>query len=257
MQSKYLTFIFGVVLLILIAGCQLGTIGVSNNNATPTPGADGPRAIVQSTTTGATVEGDTVSGHVTATALAGASTPEPATTALPDRTTCAEIQGTDYRSTSEREWYLANCVPTPEPAAPQPAPPAIPGPEVEGERWILVDIGTQTTSAMIGDTALYTAYVTTGVDGWNTPTGTWNIVYRVENETMTSTSIGAEEHYVLEDVLYTQYFTTVGHALHLNYWRDDSYFGSTRSSHGCVGMRLADAEFFWNFAGYGTRVTIQ
>jgi hypothetical protein len=73
---------------------------------------------------------------------------------------------------------------------------------------------------------------------------------------MTSASIGAEEYYVLEDVLYTQYFTTVGHALHLNYWRSDDYFGSTRSSR-AVGMRLADAEFFWNFATVGTRVTIE
>ena len=31
--------------------------------------------------------------------------------------------------------------------------------------------------------------------------GLREIVYRVENETMTSASIGAEEHYVLEDVL--------------------------------------------------------
>jgi lipoprotein-anchoring transpeptidase ErfK/SrfK len=67
----------------------------------------------------------------------------------------------------------------------------------------------------------------------------------------------AEEHYVLEDVLYTQYFTFEGHALHLNYWRDEYYFGNIRSSHGCIGMRLADAEFFWNFARYGTRVTIR
>jgi LPXTG-site transpeptidase (sortase) family protein len=38
-------------------------------------------------------------------------TPEPEPTeAVPaDRTDCAEIAGTDYRSPAEREWYLANC----------------------------------------------------------------------------------------------------------------------------------------------------
>jgi lipoprotein-anchoring transpeptidase ErfK/SrfK len=61
---------------------------------------------------------------------------------------------------------------------------------------------------------------------------------------------------VLEDVSYTQYFTTAGHALHENYWRDASYFGNVRSSHGCVGMRYADALFFWNFGKYGTRVVV-
>lgn len=146
--------------------------------------------------------------------------------------------------------------PTPEPTIAPPAPPEIPGPEVMGERWIDVDLASQTTSAMIGDRVVYTALVTTGKDGWETPPGTFSIQYRVANETMTSAAIGAEEYYVLPDVLYTQYFTNQGHALHLNYWRDDSYFGNERSSHGCVGMRLADAEFFWNFAHVGTRVTI-
>jgi lipoprotein-anchoring transpeptidase ErfK/SrfK len=188
-----------------------------------------------------------------------ASAPAPAATVLADRTSCAEIAGTDYRSDSERAWYIETCVPTPVPtrAVPAPDPPAIPGPEVVGERWILVDIASQTTTAMIGDRPLYTALATTGKEGWETPPGNYKIVRRVQNETMTSVSIGAEEFYELKDVLYTQYFTTAGHALHLNYWRPDYYFGSIPSSHGCVGLRLADAEFFWKFATGGTRVTVR
>ena len=136
------------------------------------------------------------------------------------------------------------------------APPPVPGPEVPGERWVLVDIERQEATAMIGDRPFYTALVTTGKEGWETPRGTFSIIYRVFDETMTSASIGAEDYYVLEHVLYTQYFTYEGHALHLNYWRPDYYFGEIASSHGCVGMRLAAAEFFWRFAGYGTRVVI-
>ena len=145
---------------------------------------------------------------------------------------------------------------TPEPTVPAPNPPAVPGPAVRGERWIDVDLEQQTTTAMIGDAPIYTALATTGKDGWATPKGTFHILVRVPDETMTSVSIGAEDYYVLDHVLYTQYFTDRGHALHLNYWRPDDYFGRVRSSHGCVGLRLADAEFFWNFATYGTRVTI-
>jgi lipoprotein-anchoring transpeptidase ErfK/SrfK len=145
---------------------------------------------------------------------------------------------------------------TPTPVVPPPNPPSIPGPEVTGERWIAVDLGAQTATAMIGEAPLYTALVTTGKEGWRTPAGSFRVLYRVANETMTSAAIGAEEYYVLEDVLYTQYFTDRGHALHLNYWREDYYFGNIASSHGCVGMRLADAEFFWNFATFGTRVEI-
>jgi len=57
----------------------------------------------------------------TATAQPPATPPTP----LPDRTDCAEIKGTDYHSSTEREWYLANCVPTPvapEAQAPSPSP---------------------------------------------------------------------------------------------------------------------------------------
>lgn len=152
--------------------------------------------------------------------------------------------------------HTPTVTPSPTPTVPPPNPPAIPGAEVPGERWILVDLSRQTATAMIGQTALYSALITTGKDGWETPTGEFRILYRVENETMTSASIGADDYYVLEDVLFTQYFTNVGHALHLNYWRPESYFGSVRSSHGCAGMRYADAEFFWRFAGVGTRVVI-
>lgn len=109
---------------------------------------------------------------------------------------------------------------------------------------------------MVGDKPVYTALVTTGKDGWDTPVGTWYINTRVESETMTSAAIGAEEYYTLDHVMYTQYFTTVGHALHENYWRDPWVFGTTRTSHGCVGMRLPDADFFWRFATNGTRVTV-
>jgi hypothetical protein len=50
----------------------------------------------------------------TATPPAAPSLPPPSP--LPDRTTCEEIKGTDYRSQTEREWYLAHCVPTPAPS---------------------------------------------------------------------------------------------------------------------------------------------
>lgn len=36
--------------------------------------------------------------------------PSPTPSPLPDRTDCEEIRGTDYRSGSEREFFLANCI---------------------------------------------------------------------------------------------------------------------------------------------------
>jgi lipoprotein-anchoring transpeptidase ErfK/SrfK len=126
-------------------------------------------------------------------------------------------------------------------------------------RWIDVNLTTQTATAMIGMRQVYVAYATTGKEGWETPEGTWTIISRVADETMTSAGLGLaadQEYYVQEHVLFTQYFTTGGHALHLNYWRPDWVFGRVPTSHGCVGLRYADAAYFWDFATIGTKVIV-
>ncbi len=38
------------------------------------------------------------------------STPVPEPTVLPDRTDCDEIRGTQYRSASERQYFLETCI---------------------------------------------------------------------------------------------------------------------------------------------------
>ena len=152
---------------------------------------------------------------------------------------------------------------TPRSAAAQEAtrdvPLQIPSDVGAAERWVDVNLTEQAAVAMIGTDWTRVALVTTGMPGWETPEGEFRIVRRVANETMTSASLGItdpNDQYVLTDVLYTQYFTWVGHALHLNYWRPDSVFGYERTSHGCVGMRLADAEYFWRHLEMGSRVVV-
>jgi len=128
-----------------------------------------------------------------------------------------------------------------------------------GERWVSVDLGTQTAKLLIGDSVIYTAGVTTGKDGYQTPTGHWRVNYQVLNETMTSSQAGINdpaEHYDVKNVLFTQYFDGLGDALHLNYWQPSGVFGDTRTSHGCVGLYLHDAQYFWMFGQPGMRVEI-
>jgi lipoprotein-anchoring transpeptidase ErfK/SrfK len=59
--------------------------------------------------------------------------------------------------------------------------------------------------------------------------------------------------YYVENVLYTQYFSPDGAALHYNYW--SSNFGYA-GSHGCLGLNLDDAVWFWNWAEVGTPVVV-
>ena len=76
---------------------------------------------------------------------------------------------------------------------------------------------------------------------------------------MTATQAGytpGQASYDVERVLFTQYYDRNGDALHLNYWRPKEVFGATATSHGCVGMQLHDAQYFWLFGAPGMRVEI-
>ncbi|HET6615254.1 MAG TPA: L,D-transpeptidase family protein [Dehalococcoidia bacterium] len=129
------------------------------------------------------------------------------------------------------------------------------------EKWIDVNVTTQTAAAMIGGTAIYTAPVSSGSPQFPSPLGTHAVEPdgRIAVERMTSAQAGynaQQARYDVERVLFTQYYDRHGDALHLNYWRPASIFGQTATSHGCVGMQLHDAQYFWLFAEAGTRVEI-
>jgi lipoprotein-anchoring transpeptidase ErfK/SrfK len=100
-----------------------------------------------------------------------------------------------------------------------------------------------------------TCLVTTGMAGWETPAGNYRILVRVANETMDSDSIGAENFYRLEDVLFTQYFTDQGHAIHFAWWRTPETIGRP-GSHGCLNLLLEESQFFWDWAEIGTPVIV-
>lgn len=121
------------------------------------------------------------------------------------------------------------------------------------EHWVDVNLSKQTMKFMEGNTVVRTNLITSGKKGYETPVGTFYINRRVYNETMVGGSPGAEDYYYLENVLYTQYFTNQGHALHYAWWR--SQFG-VPGSHGCVNEDLNTAKFAWDFLTIGSRVVI-
>lgn len=126
-------------------------------------------------------------------------------------------------------------------------------------RMIMVDRSAMVASAIEDGEVVYSAPVALGTASFPTPSGTFAVQRRVANETMDSSTVGipvnSPDGYYLEGVLYTQYFLD-GYALHYNYWSPPEAFGNYPGSHGCIGLQLADAEFFWNFADYGTPVVI-
>ena len=125
-------------------------------------------------------------------------------------------------------------------------------------RWLAVSINHQRATAFVGDRPIFTDLVSTGLARKGlTPLGLYTINYRVYNEVMDSATVGLPlghaSYYRLENVLYTQYFTNQGHAIHYAWWHDN--FGAPMSF-GCINMRLSTSRFFWQWAGIGTPILI-
>ncbi|MGH2460830.1 MAG: L,D-transpeptidase family protein [Chloroflexota bacterium] len=147
--------------------------------------------------------------------------------------------------------YSANLL-RPSPSSPLPAPRTFSG------HWIDVNLTQQIITAYDGSTPAFWAVMSSGAPGWETETGVHQVLRRVPNETMTSASLPAavEVPYDLTNVLYTQYFTSYGEAIHDNYWKGaDSPYG-VPTSHGCIGLPEPQAKQFWDWAQVGTTVNI-
>jgi len=136
-----------------------------------------------------------------------------------------------------------------------PRPPA----KTYAGRWIDADLQEPAmVTAYEGTRIVMDTLAIKGTIANQTPTGTFSILRRVQDETMDSGTLGIDPHgpggYHLEHVLNTQYFTNDGASLHYNWW--SSNFGYS-GSHGCLGLDLADSQFFWNWADIGTVVVIR
>lgn len=116
-----------------------------------------------------------------------------------------------------------------------------------GERWILVDLATQTTHAYEGDQLVRSFLVSTGRAATPTVTGQYRIWLKLRYDDMRGPG------YYLRDVPYTMYFYK-GYGLHGTYWH--SNFG-TPMSHGCVNLTIDDSAWLYDFAEEGTVVYVQ
>ncbi len=140
-------------------------------------------------------------------------------------------------------------------SAPVLPPPLKAGVQSEG-KWIDVHLTQQLMTAYEGAKPVRTVVTTTGMSGWETPEGQFWITVRVPNETMRGGSLGAEDFFQLKDVLYTQYFTEEGHAIHYAWWRTPETIGRP-GSHGCLNTLLEEARFFWDWAAINTMVVVR
>jgi lipoprotein-anchoring transpeptidase ErfK/SrfK len=142
------------------------------------------------------------------------------------------------------EWMRASDLAHPTAAT----PPAEVGGEAATERWIDVDLSTQTLLAYDGPHPVYAALVSAGRGPQGSETATPKGVYRIWVKLMATNmdnleNEDVEKHYSIEDVPYVQFFAK-GVALHGAFWHRS--FG-TPHSHGCVNLAPVDARWLFDF----------
>ncbi len=115
--------------------------------------------------------------------------------------------------------------------------------ETNEEKWIEVDLTTQKLYAHEGNRTVFEFPVSSGLPWMPTVTGEFRIWSKVRAQRMTGGEIANGTFYDLPNVPFVQYFYKA-YSLHGAYWHND--FGKPRS-HGCVNLRIADAEklYYW------------
>lgn len=119
-----------------------------------------------------------------------------------------------------------------------PRPPQVP----RAARWIHVSLADQTLIAYEGDRPVFATLVSSGKEGYETPTGLYRIHTKHVSATMDGLA-GTDDVYSIEDVPWTMYFHG-SYALHAAFWHDR--FGRVRS-HGCINLAPADARWLFGW----------
>ena len=129
-------------------------------------------------------------------------------------------------------------------ASPAPAPAPVSAPTAG--KWIDIKLVSQSLVAYEGQRAVYWATVSTGTAWTPTPKGRFRIYSKLRSGTM------AGPGYYLPNVPHIMNFYG-GYAIHGTYWHNS--FGWPMS-HGCVNLRVSDAQWIYNWAPVGTLMVI-
>lgn len=153
-----------------------------------------------------------------------------------------EERGKEWVRVGESAWLAAGDLAIPRPAS----PPA----EVDGsERWIDVELATQTLTLYEGKRPVFATLVSTGIGSGDAKTATPPGLHRiwVKLRTTDMTNLEDEEarhHYAIEEVPWVLFFDG-GVGIHGAFWHEG--FGRRRS-HGCVNLSPRDAARVFSWA---------
>jgi hypothetical protein len=165
--------------------------------------------------------------------------------AIPLTGKTVEFQGKQYAELTDGSFIKKSQVRITEPGPP-------PEGLAENERYIDVDLSSQTLVAFEGARPVYATLISSGKHSrdkekdHSTPTGEWRIREKHITTTMDGDGTAAGDlPYSIEDVPFVQYYYR-SFALHAAFWH--SNFG-VQMSHGCVNLSPLDAKWLFFFTG--------
>lgn len=120
-----------------------------------------------------------------------------------------------------------------------------------GDKWIEVDISSQTVTAWNDSVAIANSPASTGKPGFRTPSGVHTISTKIPVRRLVHTAGG--ESWNIPGVPWIMVFREGGFYIHAVYWHDD--FGAA-VSHGCVTLPVPFAEWLYDWTPPGTRIWI-
>ena len=123
----------------------------------------------------------------------------------------------------------------------------------EGEKWIDLDLSSNTVTAYEGGKAVGGPYyMVPGAPETPTVTGTFHVYLKYKTQTMRGENVDGTK-YETEDVPWVSYFTG-SYAFHGAPWRSSFGWSGRGGSHGCVNMPVAAAKFIYDWSQIGTVV---
>ncbi len=124
---------------------------------------------------------------------------------------------------------------------------------VENGRWIEINLHEQSLSVYENNELIYATLISSGVPGFWTRPGLFQIQEKLETTPMTGAfEADRSDYYYLEDVPWTMYFDEA-RALHGAYWH--TKFGYEQS-HGCVNLSSGDSQWLYHWASPGDWVYV-
>lgn len=124
-------------------------------------------------------------------------------------------------------------------------------PAAEGEKWLEINLGSNSVSAYIGtDRVRGPIPIVPGAPGHETVTGLFHIYLKYEKQDMGCTP---EWPYCAKDVPWVSYFHG-SYAFHGAPWQESFGWSGEDGSHGCVNMPVPEAQWVHQWSEMGTPV---